>query len=232
MESKSSSQQRKKGFVKKGKEIFYTPKQPKDLTKGMSWIEIDQEVADRLDIWHQYQSESMGGRHRVITPSGEMIMAYLDNPNSFGGRGRKKYEVHTHGEILLISASQRLTIDALIHFLENWVDPDAILITDKGRRRRIIDSSEPTVFVYFIYNSDSQAIKIGQAKDVQKRLDNLQVANPVELKLLKKIALQDLPSARRLESELHDRFSDLHIHGEWFRAEPLLIDFIDLQTND
>jgi hypothetical protein len=75
--------------------------------------------------------------------------------------------------------------------------------------------------IYFMWDSGSNAIKIGFATDADERLRNLQVANPNPLFLL---GTTDGDIER--ERSLHRRFAGLRIAGEWFRADPSLMWFI------
>jgi predicted GIY-YIG superfamily endonuclease len=72
-----------------------------------------------------------------------------------------------------------------------------------------------TVYIYFI-QSGYGAIKVGMAKNPEKRLANMQTSIPKSLRLLAAIPLPDRKSARALERELHDLFKDERIRGEWF----------------
>ena len=74
--------------------------------------------------------------------------------------------------------------------------------------------------VYFIQSSNN-LIKIGASCDVDNRFKELCKISPIPLTLLKTIdgSLSD-------EKELHEQFKDLHSHGEWFKAEPRLMDYI------
>lgn len=82
-------------------------------------------------------------------------------------------------------------------------------------------------FIYFIFNADSNAIKIGRAKNVSKRLQALQTSSPAMLKLLKTIPVEGLGAARELERSLHQQFQSLRLNGEWFRAGIALRDYIE-----
>jgi hypothetical protein len=75
-------------------------------------------------------------------------------------------------------------------------------------------------FVYFI--RAGEAIKIGYSKDAYSRMADLQVANAETLEFMGSVK-----GDRQYESDLHDMFCHLQIRGEWFSAEPELIDFID-----
>lgn len=59
-------------------------------------------------------------------------------------------------------------------------------------------------------------MKIGTAKNVDKRMGSLQTGNPEELTLL-----HTLIGGRKLERQLHRQFSAHHVKGEWFQAEPV-----------
>jgi hypothetical protein len=72
--------------------------------------------------------------------------------------------------------------------------------------------------VYFIRQGDDGPIKIGVARDAEKRRAMLQTGNPVELHLLRTV-----PGTARLESLLHQRLAPFRLRGEWFEPiEPLL----------
>lgn len=61
-----------------------------------------------------------------------------------------------------------------------------------------------------------KAIKIGIATNPYNRLDNLQGACPIELRLVASYAC-DEKLAIRLERGFHHMLAKYHIHGEWFR---------------
>jgi gas vesicle protein len=65
--------------------------------------------------------------------------------------------------------------------------------------------------VYFIGNDKGQ-IKIGYSKDPPSRLSALQTASPHPLKLL---ALK--PGGADVEAELHTKYSNCRLEGEWFQ---------------
>lgn len=79
---------------------------------------------------------------------------------------------------------------------------------------------KPTSVVYFI--RDEQFIKIGfSSNDAEERLEVLQCGNPRQL-----VLMAVMPGSPKTETELHDRFSSLHVRGEWFKAEAELLQFI------
>lgn len=77
--------------------------------------------------------------------------------------------------------------------------------------------------VYFIQNGDDGAIKIGMTRKLQKRLADLQVNNPIELRILGAIPTN---KPRDLERDLHRQFQEFRVSGEWFSPSEKLLDFI------
>lgn len=73
------------------------------------------------------------------------------------------------------------------------------------------------------------AIKIGFTSKLSlwTRLKTLQSANHIELVLLGYLHGTDSD-----ELALHRRFQELHIRGEWFRAEGELLDFVKTVRRD
>ena len=68
---------------------------------------------------------------------------------------------------------------------------------------------------------DGQYIKIGQSSDLDgafERLKSCQTGNPRELSI---VGVTNL-----LEKELHERFSNDHVRGEWFSVSHELLRFI------
>lgn len=81
--------------------------------------------------------------------------------------------------------------------------------------------------IYFIQEAGDQSapIKIGfTASDPTKRLGELQTGYPAKLTVLhaRDGSIID-------EKEEHDRWGHLRIHGEWFRAEPELVEYVRSQ---
>lgn len=75
--------------------------------------------------------------------------------------------------------------------------------------------------IYFIQQGEGGPIKIGSAENVTCRLISLQIASPVELKLL---AIQTGSGSE--EKELHRQFRTLWIRGEWFKPRKRLMSYI------
>lgn len=77
--------------------------------------------------------------------------------------------------------------------------------------------------VYFVQALAGGSIKIGKSDDVEQRLGSLQTGSPEPLGLLG-------VNETAAESALHERFSALRLHGEWFKSDALLLLFIITET--
>lgn len=102
------------------------------------------------------------------------------------------------------------------------VTPGGRTISSQGKIIR-----NKTEFIYFIFNQDSNAIKIGKAKNIAKRLKALQSATPAKLKILKIIDVKAGKEARKIEKSFHSQFKHLKLIGEWFKYETELRYFIE-----
>lgn len=75
------------------------------------------------------------------------------------------------------------------------------------------------MFTYVIQGAPLSPVKIGRASDIDSRLRSLQTGSPHELRVL-------LVLEGDVESELHVRFKDDRINGEWFRWSKKIESFI------
>jgi T5orf172 domain len=209
------------------KEVFFTPQIPKEPRKGMGWVEIDEDVVKQLRIRPIYKPIVYGGRSSFKGPSGEEFWAYADNPRAYGGRNKRRFIIHSHEQTMLLLAQKKLTIDAVLHFISSWAESNATVITP-GKRTISLSKVKADVpgYVYFILNQDNQAIKIGFAKDVRKRLKALQTSSSCQLRLMGAIKTENSLTANTLEVSLHKRFNALRLSGEWFRADLDLMEYI------
>ena len=78
--------------------------------------------------------------------------------------------------------------------------------------------------IYFIKARD--AIKIGIAQDVKKRMNEIQVSNPDKLQLFHLFTVP-IKTSREIESTIHYIFRSSQLNGEWFMSSLSLIKFID-----
>ncbi len=73
--------------------------------------------------------------------------------------------------------------------------------------------------VYFIVGNNR--LKIGRARDVNERLNNLQRYCPIKLRLL-----WSQPGGSDVESAFHRRFAEYRTYGEWFEIRGELEAFL------
>lgn len=76
--------------------------------------------------------------------------------------------------------------------------------------------------VYFVQSVHGGPIKIGVAKNVTVRLNELQAAHPYELKVLAVLR----GAGREKEQELHRQFAEHRLCGEWFEVSTRLLEVI------
>jgi DNA-binding XRE family transcriptional regulator len=77
------------------------------------------------------------------------------------------------------------------------------------------------MWTYFAKGSITGLVKIGRAANVKRRLRQLQHGSPDEL-----ILLGVAPDSIFPEGEMHKKFSQERLHGEWFTPSPRLMQFI------
>jgi hypothetical protein len=134
-----------------------------------------------------------------------------------------------NGESVHLRSHKALTVSAICAWLTTWAPPDTQLVTPGGKTHQLSGRKvgNQAHFIYFIFNADSNAIKIGRARNVSKRLRTLQTSSPAALKLLKTIPVEGLAAAQALELSLHQQFQVLRLNGEWFRADKVLREYVD-----
>lgn len=76
--------------------------------------------------------------------------------------------------------------------------------------------------IYFIQEDRDGPIKIGVASNVKRRLQGLQVSSAHELHLRATMNGNAL-----VEKELHERFAEWRIRGEWFKPAPPVLALIE-----
>ena len=80
--------------------------------------------------------------------------------------------------------------------------------------REEYEADDPKSYVYFI--TDGHYVKIGVAKNPEKRVVELQVGNPNILTVLCKIPTKTEKEAYNLEKYLHLQYEAFQKNGEWF----------------
>lgn len=201
------------------KQQIYVLKAPAEPKKGCSWIELFVDDIKRLSIPTTLPS-AYENRHRNFG---------LPNLPARGRAGTKRFTLLLNGESIQLRTHKALTIAAACAWLNTWAPADAQLVTSSGRTYQIAGTKvgNQAHFIYFIFNADSDAIKIGRAKNVSKRLKALQTSSPALLGLLKTIPVEGLEAAQMLERSLHQQFQSLRLNGEWFKAAAQLRQYIE-----
>jgi len=76
--------------------------------------------------------------------------------------------------------------------------------------------------VYFIQSIDGGPVKIGSSNNPTKRLEELKIGSPVPLRIIGEIAGDE-----KREKQLHEKFKDCRLHGEWFSLNEVFKAFLD-----
>lgn len=90
-------------------------------------------------------------------------------------------------------------------------------IEEKAKKDKTIKDK----FVYFIQNPKSKEIKIGLTKDIKRRLNDIKTYFPYGIELLHIIEGNKL-----FEMELHEKFKNYNISGEWFEPAEEILNYI------
>ncbi|WP_375493795.1 GIY-YIG nuclease family protein [uncultured Nostoc sp.] len=226
-------------MVRKNWNVIYINRNPDNPDDGWGWVEVLSEDIKRFSIPYQHPAGRWVTRHKEITvtrykdsvPYTETYIntytGYLNTP-SRGRAGGKKFTLNINGELITIKAQKSLTINAVSVWLKTWAHPSTKIVTPGNRSLSLDGENLATTahFVYFILNSDSKAIKIGRAKNLEQRIRSLQTSSPAHLKLIKSVQVDGAEKAIELEQALHRQFQAIRLAGEWFKAEPLLIEYI------
>lgn len=78
---------------------------------------------------------------------------------------------------------------------------------------------EPSYSVYFMQSGHMGPIKIGKAKNVNQRLEHLQIGNPVQLRILATVPCTSEKEAYSLEKKFQRMFVKQHLRGEWYSGD-------------
>ncbi|MCH7716405.1 MAG: GIY-YIG nuclease family protein [Gemmatimonadetes bacterium] len=132
-----------------------------------------------------------------------------------GTRRNNRYYI-VRGRIDRREREIRTTADNLSSANAHWRNFKVRLT---GKRVNSPHSGPPRV--YFIAVGD-EAIKIGVAQNVEARMAALQTGNHEKLRLIGSI-----PGDVTTEKKFHRVFAKYHVHGEWFKAAPPLLQFIE-----
>jgi len=119
-------------------------------------------------------------------------------------------------EIELINKSQTKYIHEIIKKKTNSFEIDYIKKI-KGK-----EFSKNKKVIYFIQQENDGAIKIGISNNFKKRLRQLQTGSPYKLNILTIINGDE-----ELEKQLHSKFAEYRLSGEWFKPVEKLVNYIN-----
>ncbi|MEM6736850.1 MAG: GIY-YIG nuclease family protein, partial [Bacteroidota bacterium] len=200
---------------------------PDDIYKGWAFIEV--KVSDCIKYKIPDYPESYKVKKRKMPWEEQRRIA--GGGNLPGGRGgsKKKFNINIDGEIITIRVPKSLTNKAVCFWVKSWA-PQGTKVITPANRELSLDGEKLTHevhFVYFILNRDSNVIKISIAKNLDRRLKSLQTSSPAKLELLKSVSVSSSQEAHEQERALHQQFRDIQLTGEWFKAEPRLMQYVE-----
>ncbi len=219
---------------------IYIDKNPNNLNEGFGWVEVTLEDLKRFEINRGYTAGRDGTKQKKVAvtnynnsiPYTEIVTRTYTTWHNIPSRGRaagKKFTLLFNGEVVIVKAQKSLTTNAVCAWIKTWASSDTKIVTP-GNRQISLDGDKlahQSYFVYFILNEDSSAIKIGKAKDISSRIKSLQTSSPAKLRLIKSIQVESNKKAQELEKLLHKQFQEIRLGGEWFKAEVILLDYIN-----
>ncbi|MEH1997250.1 MAG: GIY-YIG nuclease family protein [Nostoc sp.] len=220
--------------------VIYIDRNPNNPDEGWGWVEVTTEDMKRFGISNKHPAMRRVTKKKEITltqykdsiPYTETYTNIYEDfvrPPSRGKAGAKKFTLNIDGELVKIKAQKSLSIQAVCVWIKTWASPNVKIVTPGNRTLSLNGEklAHQAHFVYFILNQDSNAIKIGRAKDVAKRVKSLQTSSPAQLKLIKTVQVKGSEEAQKLEQSLHKQFSEIRLAGEWFKAEVNLLEYIN-----
>ncbi len=133
---------------------------------------------------------------------------------------QRAIEVFAAGELIeFVSGDHTGPFVAQIVSWDKWQSPTSAEYHRQARAEAAGGNDTSGNYIYFI--GDGERIKIGRSKNPWARLKTLQTSSGNELHLL---AVKRAPVTA--EAELHQRFADIRLAGEWFRATSELVTFV------
>jgi hypothetical protein len=134
----------------------------------------------------------------------------------------KDYDVITVGDL-----NSGGCLDFMSQNCENVIinkdnsNDDSSILNSRSNRKAIDKIENAIDYIYFIQEPITKSIKIGTTKNIKNRMSQLQTSIPFQLILLKFIKGDFIK-----EKELHDKFSQYRLSGEWFSENDELLDYI------
>jgi len=123
----------------------------------------------------------------------------------------------------LINKSQRKYINRIVKNELNNLEIDYMEQKGIKTSRNIMNNT----IIYFIQQGNGGSIKIGISSNIEKRLASLQTGSPYKLKVLLTIK-----GSEKLEKEIHSKFAEYRLSGEWFKPVKQITDYINQKLKD
>jgi hypothetical protein len=100
--------------------------------------------------------------------------------------------------------------------------------TKRREKREVVKKNLISGYVYLL-QSPTKSYKIGRSKNPQDRLKTFSVKLPFEVEY---IALIETPDMTGLERQLHERFAEKRVNGEWFELSEEDVQYIQGLSNE
>ena len=163
-------------------------------------------VRQPLTVYNEEQSEYMARVQSIAQTGLTLLNTYPAQTWTYAGFHPDRFDVSLY--------KQYARNEELIERLRL---PEYAYVGEGGNAQSTL-----TEYVYFIQQGDNGPIKIGYSAEPEKRLQTLSTASPYPLRILK-----TLKGGKSLEQELHIRFADHQLEGEWFAPDDDLLDFMN-----
>ena len=134
----------------------------------------------------------------------------------------KIYEARTFLKVIESMFVHYPTVILTMRNLEKTIAlAEAFLIPIFMLRRKVAKRSNKNVFTYFVRHPKTKLIKIGKTIDVESRIKSLECGSGGKLHILAVLN-------GNKERELHKKFSNSRVHGEWFSdKDKVITNYID-----
>lgn len=196
-------------------------------------LKLDKEVQFKVFVTPKYPDRPGWCTEVMVTEAFAVHCGIQSPPEAKGKeshesvrcRKTKHFTVYSHGVEFELLAIQGTTLKAILYFVKHWGSSDAKVKTNRawyrldGTRTNNRHGHHTVYNVYFMYCQQANAVKIGIARNLTKRLVSLQIGNPYLITPLAYIECPNKFSAIELEQQLHQKFKKLNIRGEWFEFE-------------
>lgn len=118
--------------------------------------------------------------------------------------------------------SNKIEIEFDSNYCFVLITPELKLAIDRYKNGDEIDTIRCNYVVYFLLDTKNKAVKVGYAKNLDKRLPAYRTHNSNKLKVIKTI-----PGTKSREDYIKNHLKAFKIRGEWFRYDKYVQAFID-----